>query len=392
MIRSFYGWPGKIVTGAGALLKLSEEMDALGAKRAAIITDKTVAGLERFKEAEGSLKDSGKEVFVFDAVEPNPTDTTCEKAAAFMKEHSPDVIIAIGGGSPMDCAKAADAVYAYGGKTVEYSIPAGGREKIKDKVLPIIAVPTTAGTGAEVTNVGVITDSARHVKFGVKSVTLMPAVVILDPLITLALPRSVTAATGIDALTHAIESYVSVHDFYLSDAEALYAIRQIVKYLPRACEDGSDIEARENMLLASMTAGASFSFNSLGLCHQMAHQLSSYFGAAHGVANALLLPHVMRFNMKARPERFADVAEALGCDIRGLTINDAALAGIEKVDRLCAQLGIPRYLDDIGIDKASVPEMAVTALQDMTGIFNPIKTTLEECKALYYECFRPEKE
>ena len=389
MLKTFSLSPGNIISGAGALLDLPKEMDGFNAKRAAVITDKNVAALDSFKEIVKNLKDSGKEVFVFDAVEPNPTDITCEKAAAFMKEHKPDVIIAFGGGSPIDCAKAADAVYTLGVSTVECGVVSGGMQKIPASVLPIIAVPTTAGTGTEINDLGVITDSKKHVKFPVKSVHLRPKLIILDPLITVGLPPYVTASTGIDAMTHCIESYVSLSDFDISNAVALYAIRQIAKNLPKAYENGGDIEARENMLMASMCGGYSFSFNGLGLCHQMAHQLSSYFNAPHGVANALLLPHVMRFNMQARADRYADIAEALGCNTDGLGINEAAIKGIEKVEAMCRQLNIPRYLDDIGVDKAMVPTLAESAMLDLTGRNNPVKTTKEQCEALYYECFRP---
>ena len=389
MIRTFDLKRGVINSGAGALMELPKEMDKLKAKRAIVITDKNIASLDGFGQAVENIRNSGKEVFIYDDVEPNPTDADCDKTAAFMKEIRPDVIIAFGGGSPMDCAKAADAVYTMGVPTVECGVAAGGMQKIPPTTLPIIAVPTTAGTGSEVNDLGVIIDTKKHVKFPVKSVNLLPRLIILDPLITVGLPRPVTAATGIDALTHAIESYVSLSDFYIGDGVALQAMRMIVENLPKAYENGEDLEARENMLMASLCAGFAFSFNGLGLCHQMAHQLSSYFNAPHGVANALLLPHVMRFNMTARPQRFADVAGALGCDISGLDAKAAAIKGAEKVEALCRQLDIPQYLDDIGVDKAMVPTLAESAMLDLTGRNNPVKTTIDQCIALYLECFRP---
>ena len=162
----------------------------------------------------------------------------------------------------------------------------------------------------------------------------------------------------------------------------------IKKYLPRAYADGSDMEAREEMLNASMMAGASFNINNLGLCHQMAHQLSSYFGLPHGVANAMLLPEVMRFNLPAATKRFADIAEALGCDVRGMSDEAAAEAGIQAVEQFCREMGIPAYLDDVGVDKAKVPAMAITALEDGVGATNPRKTTVKECEEVFYKCFR----
>lgn len=387
MINAYSGWPGRIVTGEGSLGGIGEEAKALGGKRVMVFSGPSLSRMPMVTGAVESMEKAGLEVCIFNRIGPNPTDEMVMDGVEEMKKFAPDVLACIGGGSPIDCAKAANVVYTHGGSVEDYNVNTGGICRIENRLLPFIAVPTTAGTGSEVTNVGVITGVRRHIKFGVVSPFLVPDVAILDPLTTVGLSPDTTAATGIDALTHCIESYVSLVDFCIADAEALHGIRMIKRYLPAAYRNGSDLEAREKMLLASMMAGASFNINNLGLCHQMAHQLSAYFGMAHGVANAMLLPEVMRFNMKARPQRFADIAEAMGCDIRGLSPEEAAVKGIDAVYGFCREMGIPRYLDEVGVDKARVHDMAITALEDGVGATNPIQTTVEECEEVFLRCF-----
>ena len=388
MIRSFSGWPGRIVTGEDAILTIGAEAKALGGTRITAFIDPNIAQLKPVLDAQESIRAAGLALQLFTEVEPNPTDELVERAAEEMRAFKPDLIVCIGGGSTIDTGKAANVVYTHGGVVEDYNVNTGGITRIENKLLPLIAVPSTAGTGSEVTNVSVIIGVRRGVKFGVLSPFLVPTLAILDPKLTVGLGKGTTASTGIDALTHCIESYVSLDCCCIADAEALHGIRMIKKYLPRAYADGSDMEAREEMLNASMMAGASFNINNLGLCHQMAHQLSSYFGLPHGVANAMLLPEVMRFNLPAATKRFADIAEALGCDVRGMSDEAAAEAGIQAVEQFCREMGIPAYLDDVGVDKAKVPAMAITALEDGVGATNPRKTTVKECEEVFYKCFR----
>ncbi len=388
MIQEFGGWPGKIVTGEDSLLRLGSEAKALGGSRIFIFADPFVSTLAPVQAALEQLKKDGLEYAVYTEIGPNPTDVMVMAAVEEMKAFRPDVLAGIGGGSTIDTGKAANVIYTHGGVVEDYNVNTGGIERIENKLLPYIAVPTTAGTGSEVTNVSVIIGVRRQLKFGVLSPFLVPSVALLDPKLTVGLGKETTAATGIDALTHCIESYVSFMSCCIADAEALHGIRMVKKYLPRVYADGSDIEAREAMLNASMMAGASFNVNNLGLCHQMAHQLSAYFGMAHGVANAMLLPEVMRFNLPAATERFADIAEAMGCDVRGLSAEAAAEAGIQAVWQFCRDMGIPEYLDDVGVDKAKIPAMAITALEDGVGATNPRATTVKECEEVFYKCFR----
>jgi len=388
-LGTFNCWPKKLVIGPGTVKSLGEEIKALGKNSVMVFTDKSMKDFPMVVNLIEMLKSDGLRVSLFSEIGPNPTDEMVSEAVAQMNREKPEVIACIGGGSPIDTAKAANVVYTHGGDVQSYDIAIGGITRIMPKLLPFIAIPTTAGTGSEVTFVGVITDSKKHVKFGVLSPLLVPDISILDPELTVSLPPAMTAYTGIDALTHCIEAYVSVAGFEIADAMAIHGIKMIVGALKTAVENGSDIKARGDMLEASMMAGAAFNIKNLGLCHQMAHQLSSYFDVPHGLANAVLLPEVMRFNMPAALKRFADIAEAMGADIRGLSLEDAAAKSVEMVEKLSAEVGIPKYLDDIGVTKDQVPAMVVTALADSVGMNNPRKTTPEECEAVYMKSFRP---
>ncbi|MGI5936220.1 MAG: iron-containing alcohol dehydrogenase family protein [Oscillospiraceae bacterium] len=381
-------WPKKLVIGRETAGQLAQEIKALNKARVMFFTDGNLSKTPMIARMLEDLTASGLETALFCGVGENPTDEQVHAAVSSMGEFRPDIIVAVGGGSPIDAAKAANVVYTHGGRINDYDVAAGGMNLIGPKLLPFIAVPTTAGTGSEVTWVSVITGTEKRLKFGVLSPHLIPDVSILDPEMTVSLPREITACTGMDALTHLIEAYVSVVGFPIADAMCIHGIKMVRSALPRVYADGGDIEAREDMLVASMMAGVAFNVNNLGLCHQMAHQLSAYFGIAHGLANAILLPHVMRFNAPANPKKFADIAAALGADVRGLSPLQAAEKAVETVEELCRELQIPRYLDDVGADKPLVPAMAVTALQDHVGSTNPRNTNVIECEEIFYKAFR----
>mgnify|MGYP000872399165 CR=1 FL=1 len=386
-------WPKKVVVGAGSVKALGDEVKGLGAKeRIIIITDDTLKDLPIVTDAVDMLKNEGFTVTVFGGITPNPTEEQVENAVEQMRADKPEAIIVIGGGSPIDAAKAANVVYTHGGVVGEYRVEIGGIAKITPKVLPLIAVPTTAGTGSEVTMIGVVTDTEQLIKYGVLSPFVVPDVAILDPELTVSLPSSTTAFTGIDALTHAIESYVSKADFELADGVSIQAIKMISKHLRTAVNDGKNMEARAAMIEASMMAGFAFNVNGLGLCHQIAHTMSAHCDVPHGMANAIVLPHVMRFNMPAALQKYADVAEAMGADIRGLALEAAAEKSIELVEKLSADLNIPKYFDDVLDDvktvKDKIPVMAEQAIGDNAGMNNPIKTTREECIQVFLKTFK----
>jgi len=382
-------WPKKLIIGSGSVKTLGDEIKALEKKRVIVFTDETMKKFEMVTGLVRMLEEKGLKVTLFGDIGPNPTDTMVDNAVARMKEDTPDLIVCIGGGSSIDAAKAANVVYTHGGTIGSYDIAIGGIERIGPKLLPFIAIPTTAGTGSEVTWVSVITDTKKHLKYGVLSPLLVPDISLLDAELTISLPPSTTAFTGIDVLTHAIEAYVSVVGFAVADGLAVQSIKMVNRSLITAVRDGKNIKAREDMIEASMMAGMAFNVNGLGLCHQMAHQLSAYFDLPHGLANAMLLPGVMKFNMEANLQKFADVAEALGADIRGMSLEAAAKKSVELVELLSKKAGIPRYLDDVSVTKDKVPAMVETALADPVGMNNPKRTTPKECERIYLESFKP---
>jgi len=388
MIAEYSFWPKKIVAGPGSMDKISEEVKRLGKSRLILFTDEFLTTLPLVQDAMKKITDAGIELAVFNKILPNPTEAMVYEAVDLMNEFKPDCILIIGGGSPLDCAKGANVVYTHGGKATDYDVNIQGFLKISDKLLPMIAVPTTSGSGSETSAVGVITSTEKHLKFGIMSPFLIPAVAILDANITLGLGAKTTAFTGVDALTHCIEAYVSIVGSPVADGMCLQGIKMIKNALPVAYKDGKNVEARDQMIQAANLAGIAFTINNLGLCHQMAHQLSAYFDLPHGMANAILLPYVMKFNMKANPKKFADIAAAMGVNTFGMSDEEAAVKGIEAVENFCRELEIPQYLDEVGVDKAKVHDMAVTALQDGVGATNPIRTTVEECEAVYLQCFK----
>lgn len=381
-------WPRNVICEAGALQKIGEIVESKGKKRVIIFTDQDMKEFPLITDTVKKLEEQGFSVSLFGDIGPNPSTAMVHNAVEFMKEAQPEIIVAIGGGSPIDAAKAANVVYTHGGVVTDYDVAVGGFMKITPKLLPFIAVPTTAGTGTEVTNVGVITNEEKQVKFGVLSPLLIPDIALLDPEVTVTMPPKLTAYTGIDALTHCIEAYVSKVDFPPADALAIHGIKMIARSLKVACEDGKNIEARTEMLIASMMGGTAFSLNGLGACHAMAHQLSAFFNAPHGLANAMLLPVVMKYNLPAKPERFAHIAEAMGADIRGLSVEQAAEKALELVEQLAADLGVPKYLDDIGATKDQIPAMVERALGDHPITMNPRPIGAEEVTKLYESVFK----
>lgn len=381
-------WPRKVVTGAGSIGSLGQIIKEMGKERVMLVTDKGLKGLPLFSNLATKLTSEGLFVRLFAEIDPNPVEATVHALVADMNEFKPEVLVCIGGGSPIDVGKAANVVYTHGGIVNDYDIAIGGIMKITPKLLPLIAVPTTAGTGTEVTFVGVITDTKNKTKFGVLSPLVIPDVALMDPELTVSKPPNLTAFTGIDALTHCIEAYTSIAGFPPACALALYGIRMISGALKRAVKNGRDIKAREDMLMASMMAGTAFSLNGLGACHAMAHQLSAFFDTPHGLANAILLPLVMKFNLSACPGKFAEIAQAMGADISGLTEEQAAQKALEMVRDLADAVGVPRYLDDVGARKDRIPELVERAMKDNPITTNPRPCTPEDITMLYREAFK----
>ena len=323
--KSIFSWSpsGAIIFGNGASKKTGEELKKLGVKKATLVTD---PGLVKFGIAEkiiSVVREAGIELNVYDKCEPDSSVETVEKVAELARDS--EILIGLGGGSSMDPAKAAAILVTNGGDIRDYQ----GCDKFTKAPLPIVAIPTAAGTGSECTPFAVIADRQRDWKMPIGGTGIMPALAICDPELTYSLPPTVTAATGMDALTHAIEAYTSRCTEPISDALAIQAIKLLARAIrPAVYRGDSDHDARYDMMMGAMLAGYAFTSASLGISHCMAHPLGARYHVPHGVANALCLPVVMEFNMGAWPERYADIAEFFGEDISGLSVRDAAKRGV----------------------------------------------------------------
>jgi alcohol dehydrogenase len=348
---------------AGGISKLGPLAAATGGARAVIITDAGMLATPVIDAVVACLADAGMKSTVFSGVHANPTTDDLAAGADTIASEGPPadaVLVAVGGGSSIDAAKgiALAAVNPERGRDLEYKnqFAAGG--------LPIVAVPTTAGTGAETNAFGVVTDPLTRRKFYVGAVSTLPAAVILDPELTAGLPPAATAATGIDALTHAVESYLSVRANPWSDWIALQVMNMIAAHLARACADGADLEARSQMLLASHMAGIGMATTGLGLVHAIGHALGGRFNIAHGITLAMVLPSVLRFSAPARKDRLAAIALALGAGDAGRDADWNAAAAIDAVHALQAEIGLAVGPADFGVAAADFPGLAADALDD----------------------------
>jgi alcohol dehydrogenase len=344
---------------AGAIRELPGIVRGTGVTAVMIVTDAALAATPVIATVTAVLDAAGIAARVFSGVHPNPTtDDLAAGADAVGRDRL--VLVAVGGGSPIDAAKgiAVAAVNPQRGRDLDY------RNDFAHPALPIVAVPTTAGTGAETNAFGVVTDPVAHRKFYVGDGTAMPLAAILDPELTVGLPPSVTAATGMDALTHALESYLSINHNPWSDGIALQVIRIVAASLPGAVEDGKDLDARFRMLLAAHMAGVAMANTGLGVCHAIGHSLGGRWNIAHGVTLTMVLPDVLRFNLPVRTERLADIAFALGVgDTHADTASNAARA-IDAVAALRERVGLTRKLADFGITEADFAQIAADALDD----------------------------
>jgi alcohol dehydrogenase len=347
--------------GAGAIARLPAAVQAAG-ETAVIVTDAALAATPVVAAVTAVLAAAGIGVSVFSGVHPNPTTQDLADGATAVEAAGPGrpVLVAIGGGSPIDAAKgiALAAVNPQRGRLLDY------RSEFAVAALRIVAVPTTAGTGAETNAFGVVTDESAHRKFYVGHASTLPAAAILDPDLTTGLPPRVTAATGMDALTHALESYLSVRANPLSAGLALRVIEMVGSYLPRAYADGTDAEARAQLLLAAHLAGLAMATTGLGACHAIGHALGGRYGIAHGVALSLVLPQVLAFSRPTCTDRLSDVAFALGAGSTGRTAEANAGAAIDAVAGLAAGLGLTGRVADFGITAADFGQIAADALDD----------------------------
>lgn len=367
--------------GPGAREVLPEVVERLGGKKALVVTDKGLIQFGVAKLVTDVLDKAGIAYTIFSEVKPNPTVTNVKDGIVAFEAAEADFIIAIGGGSSMDTAKAVGIVV----KNPEFSdiVSLEGCAPTKNKSVPIIAMPTTAGTAAETTINYVIIDEDKQKKMVCVDPNDIPAVAIIDAELMYSLPRGLTAATGMDALTHAIEGYITKAAWEMSDMFEIEAVRMIARYLPIAVEEPSNPVGRNGMAVAQYIAGMAFSNVGLGLVHGMAHPMGSLFDIPHGVANALLLSTIMEFNMPKCLDKYPQIAEAMGVDIKGMTREEASQAAVDSVRTLAVKVGIPQHLSELGISEKDIPALAEQALADVCTPGNPRDVSLDEIKALY---------
>ena len=365
--------PTKVVFGVGALDNLGTELDERGWGSALIVTDRGVREAGLLARVEEQLRASGVDYGVYDGVVPNPTVSSIEAGLPLAKER--EVLIALGGGSAIDTAKALNVLKAHGGQVLDWE----GNEAVPGPCGPLVAIPTTAGTGSEVTPIAQISVPERQQKVPLVSRHLAPDVAIVDPALTVSLPPAMTAATGMDALTHAIEAATTVAEQPLADTLAFRAIERINEFLPRAVRNGQDLEARTQMAFASLLAGMAFSNAWVALAHAIAHALGGLYDLPHGLCCALALPVAMEYNLEAKPEKYQQIAELLG--------QPSAEAGIARVRALNQEIGIPQGLRELGVPESDVERIAELALLDGSILFNPREVTHEELVALVRRLF-----
>lgn len=367
--------------GPGARKVLPEVIQRLGKKKALVVTDKGLIQFGVAKMVIDVLDEAGVANDVFSEVKPNPTVKNVQDGVAAFKASGADLLVAIGGGSAMDTAKGIGIVVA----NPEFAdvVSLEGCAPTKNKSVPMVALPTTAGTAAETTINYVIIDEEKKKKMVCVDPNDIPAVAVIDAELMYSLPRSLTAATGMDALTHAIEGYITKGAWEMSDMFEIEAIRMISRYLPVAVDEPQNPEGRNGMAVAQYIAGMAFSNVGLGLVHGMAHPMGSLFDVPHGVANALLLPTVMEYNMPECIDKYPRIAEAMGVDIKGMTPQEASQAAVDAVRALAIRVGIPQHLSDLGIKESDIPALAEQAIADVCTPGNPRECSLEDIKTLY---------
>ena len=391
---------GAIHFGIGATEQLSEIVKEHKTKRALLVTDKAIVKAGLADHVQSKLSSGGIQVKAFDGGEPEPSIQALLNCYQFAAEWTPDLLVGLGGGSNMDLAKVVGVLLTYGGTPQDYF----GEGKVPGPIIPLIAIPTTAGTGSEVTHAGVLTDTENNIKVAVASNYLRPNVAVVDPLMTVTCPPKATADSGIDALTHAIEAYMATDS---SDLEvpageiSIYqgrmplgnclvesAVPLIVQHLPNAVNDGKNIKAREGMHLGALIAGMGFSNGGVGAVHALEYPIGGAVHCSHGCGNGLLLPYVMKFNKPVRLEALARLAELMGVNVEGLTQEEKADAAINKVRTLRKEIGIPDKLREIGVQENqlhSFAEMALNIKRLMRS--NPRSPTVDDLEEILKDAY-----
>lgn len=386
-----YFLPPRIEFGAGAIANLGDHVRAFGGEKPLVVSDAGLRDAGILRQAVAPLETANLSHATYTEVEPNPADVTITPGLEIYRAEACDVIIAVGGGSVMDAAKAIRLLTTHAPPLEPYYVDSGGTNRIRDDMPPLICVPTTAGTGSEVSQGAVITDTSltttnRWRKRAFVTPFNMANLALLDPILTVGMPPALTAATGMDAITHGIEAYSATKHHPIAEGVALQTLKMLGENIRKVYHDGEDIVARGEMLLAACMAAFAFQ-KGLGAVHSIAHQLSTEAPIPHGVANAILLPHVMTFNLPAVTSKYADIAAALGVNIAGMSKVEAARAAIDEIRELNVQLNMPAGLGAAGLVEARISKLAADAMLDHCHKFNPIPCTEQDMRSLLEAAF-----
>ncbi|MGL4801825.1 MAG: iron-containing alcohol dehydrogenase [Cetobacterium sp.] len=380
-VRKIY-WPALNIVGPGALSEGIQEIAKMNLGKALIVTDKGIIEAQIIDDVAKKLTENNLEFAIFSKVSPNPTVKNVNEGLELLKKENCDYIISLGGGSPQDAAKAIGILATNGGDIRDYN----GVFLSKNKSLPIIAINTTSGTASEVTINYVITDEEKKVKMVIVDSNSLATMSINDPELMLKKPKQLTAATGMDALTHAIEAYTTLGAYRLSDALTLESIKIIGESLENAVENGEDLEARSKMAWGSFIAGLAFSNCGLGIVHSMAHQLGSEYNLPHGVANAILLPEVVEYNLSSNYKKFKEIAEALGENVKLLSDEEGAKKAVEAIRKLSNKIDIPK-LKDTKFNLEDIQKLSNQAFNDICTGGNPKEVTIEDIERIYLKAY-----
>uniref|UniRef100_A0A7C4EJV3 Iron-containing alcohol dehydrogenase n=1 Tax=Fundidesulfovibrio putealis TaxID=270496 RepID=A0A7C4EJV3_9BACT len=369
----------EFVFGVGASRLAAQYAVNLGARRPMLVTDQGLVDVGAASRMEGELRDAGLECVVFSQLTPNPKDHEVIEGARRFREERCDSLVGLGGGSVLDCAKGIGVVQANGGSILDYE----GVDTIAKPLPPLVGIPTTSGSSADVSQFAIITDTTRKVKIALVSKMLVPDVSLIDPELTVTLGPELTADTGLDALTHAMEAYASNASSPVTDLFALEAMRLVAGHLAQAVRSPTDIEARTQMSLASLNAGLAFSNAILGAVHGMAHSLGGSLDLPHGECNAILLGPVVRYNFPSAPQRYREAARALGCAVDGASDDNVLQALLDTITELRVSVGVTKTLSALGVTRADIPRLAELAMKDPCLLTNPRAPTQREIEAIY---------
>lgn len=371
----------EFIFGVGARRRVGYYARNMMARRVLVVSDPGVIAAGWLKDVQADLTEIGIESVVFKDLTPNPKDYEVMAGAAMYERERCDVIVAVGGGSAIDCAKAIGIAHTNGCSVLAFE----GVDQVDLPGPPVICIPTTAGTAADISQFCIVVNSAARYKMAIISKTVVPDVALVDPEMTLTMDPYLTACTGLDALTHAIEAFVSTASSPIVDVHALAAIRLVWNNIEAAVAKPDGLPARENMLLGSLQAGLAFSNASLGAVHALAHSLGGFLDLPHGECNALLLEHVVRFNISRAPERYQQIGETIGLDMRGMTERERATRITAEISALRNRLGIVDSLATRGVRSSDIPDLAVHAIKDACIVTNPRHATIADVKAIYGE-------